>query len=215
MGIRILLTILSGGMSFAAPPVATSRSTVGVFLRFERPDSPSFTRRLERDVAAIFRPAGVDLVFPRPQDGTRDYHRVVIVEMRGHCTSWRAAEVSGEAEAAPLGWTRLNADGQVMPFAMLDCDQVARAARRANRLHGPLGHFSTFSRLAARVMAHELVHALLRTAEHRQTDCGRAQLRQADALDQARLDPSEIAALREIGRPSFGVAVAEKTTGGQ
>ncbi|MBI3694799.1 MAG: hypothetical protein HY238_08170 [Acidobacteria bacterium] len=53
------------------------------------------------------------------------------------------------------------------------------------------------------------MHALLRTTDHHSTDCMRPFLRASDLLSEARLTPTEIAALRLVGRASSSLTLAQ------
>jgi len=59
-------------------------------------------------------------------------------------------------------------------------------------------------RLVGRVMAHELMHALLRRPGHDNTDCARPVIAAYDLHVEPRLHPSEIAALRNLWKPAGG-----------
>jgi len=204
----------SAGMVSAALPesILMPPPSVGVLLRFERKPGSGFVKDLRREVEAIFRPAGLDMHWEVLDQRTqpKTYDRIVVVEMRGACNLGLINQAGGPAqERSRLGSTRVQ-EGEVLPFSMVDCDQIARAVwnSRGNatgRLLLPV----TYRRLTGRVMAHELLHALLRTRDHRESDCARAMLITSDLPQQARLVSSEVAALRRIGLATLPSALAE------
>jgi len=201
---RILLGVLLVAPAVigqtASPQFA--KPTVGLILTFQQQPAPAFARELRRSVDEVFRPAGLGfhwLTDLKVQPGT--YDRAIVANLTGRCDPRRMDELPATSHGRlQLGTTVVN-DGEVIPFINLHCDDMARvvSAQRAvtpNRLQLD----AMFYRVAARVMAHELMHALLKTTDHRNTDCARAPLRAADLMMNAKLQPSEVAALREIGR---------------
>ncbi|MBI3694800.1 MAG: hypothetical protein HY238_08175 [Acidobacteria bacterium] len=209
----LLLSFLPGGAP-AAPagplPLELRPPTVGVMLKFDRQPAPAFLKQLQKDVAAILRPTGLDLHWEMVGAGHHPgaYDRVVVLEMRGYCSGLRSLNGEPPPEGGlPLGWTLIN-NGEVIPYAIVDCDQMARAlAQPQLRIQSRQLLPSLYSRLASRVVAHELMHTLLRSADHHDSDCTRSPLRAVDLTREVRLRPNEVAALREIGRPS-GTALA-------
>ena len=216
MTTRILLFLLSfslGGApaTLAAPlPPELRPPTVGVMLKFDRQRAPAFLKQLQKDVAAIFRPTGLDLHWEIVGAGRQPgaYDRVVVLEMRGCCDTLRPLNGGPAPDGSlPLGWTLIS-DGEVIPYAVVDCDHMARAlAQPQIRIQNRQLLPGLYSRLASRVVAHELMHTLLRTADHHDGDCTRSPLRDVDLAREVRLEPNEVAALRQIGRPS-GTALA-------
>ena len=203
--------LLAGTTAALAGPLSPELQppTVGVMLKFDRKPAHAFLKHLQAEVGAIFQPAGLDLRWEilgdKKTPGT--YNRVVVVEMHGRCEPVEAAVTPSGSDR--LGWTNLS-DGEVLPYAALDCDQIARVVASAR---GPLLKRqlwpTLYVRLASRVLAHELLHALLQTSDHHETDCARSTVRSADLGYRPQLDPTEIAALRQIGRVSR-VTIARK-----
>ena len=219
MTTRILLFLLSfslGGAptTLAAPlPPELRPPTVGVMLKFDRQPAPVFLKQLRRDVGGIFRPAGLDLTWELRGGQTRPgtYDRVVVLDFRGRCGSNRLDEAHGASTGHKrLGGTMVS-DGEVIPFVMVDCDQMAAVVRS---MHIPVSSKvflpGIYNRLASRVAAHELMHALLRTTEHHPTDCMRPFVRASDLQSEARLTPAEIAALRLAGRATPSLTLAQR-----
>jgi len=216
MTTRILLFLLGfllGGKpaAVAVPlPSELRPLSVGVMLKFDHQPAPAFLKQLQKDVAAIFRPAGLDLRWEVLVPGRKPstYDRVVVLELRGYCSALRPLNSDPAPEGSlPLGWTLIS-NGEVIPFAVVSCDHMVWALaqpqlRSRNRQLLP----AVYNRLASRVVAHELMHTLLRTADHHDGDCTRSPLRDVDLAGVARLTPDEVAALRQIGRPE-GTALA-------
>lgn len=188
-----------------SPDLAPPR--VGVMLRFEREPSPAFLQLLQSEVGSIFRPSRLDLRWEILQSGRQPgtYNRVAVVQMHGTCAP---TETRGTSSGSlRLGWTAVN-EGEVLPYATIDCDQIARvlASSRNPSVNRQLWP-TIYARLAGRVLAHELIHVLLRSPEHSDSDCARSPLRSIDLDLQARLSDAEVAALKQIGRRT-GTAMA-------
>ncbi len=213
MTIRILVFVSLCWAAAAAEPVSSrfAPPRVGVLVRFERRPSSLFVKVLQQQVDAIFRPSGLDLQWETLSQNKQpgSYDRVVIVEMRGVCNpNWPTAPGQSLDSNVPLGWAMVN-DGEVLPYTVVDCHQIARVIADRHHDSTRLTSFATYTRLASRVLAHELMHALLRTAEHHQSDCMRSPLRPSDLEVEPRLQPKEIAALKGIMRPR-GEALAQR-----
>jgi hypothetical protein len=178
--------------------------TVGVLLKFQQKPGPGFVKQLRGAVREIFRPTGLDvrLEVLDPKTPSRQYDRAVVVDMHGRCTTWPAEDLPEPAEGTVLlGFTRVQ-EGEVIPFAAVDCDQIARVvAGMRHQTHNRLLLQTTHRQALARVLTHELLHVLLAEPEHHDTDCLRSPLRPFDLSIQPRLKAPEILALRQVGRP--------------
>ncbi|MBI1790721.1 MAG: hypothetical protein HYR60_24595, partial [Acidobacteria bacterium] len=121
--------------------------------------------------------------------------------LKGQCGAQRAeAPVEPPEGMVKLGWS-LVAGGEVLPYSGVDCDQIARVAQSGAFQFPRNFRHVVYQRLAGRVVAHELVHVLLRTREHHATPLGRSPLNPASLGFDAALEPAEIAALRQLAKP--------------
>ncbi len=205
----LLLTLVLGVSPLLQPP------RVGLLLRFEHPPDSRFVKQLRREVSRLFQPSGLDFRWEVLDGGRRPgaYEAVVLVEMRGRCSDHRVFEVREEPESrVDLGWTIVN-DGEVIPYSVVDCDQIARVTRRTGQFSDRRLLPWLFLRLAARVTTHEILHVLLQTTEHHNTDFRRSPLDSSALLLDARLSHAEVAALRRLGRNPAGTAIAERPQG--
>ena len=174
---------------------------VGVLLQFEDKPSRRFVRDLSQEMQRIFRPTGLAFHFQSLDDGSQAvYQRVVLVVMKGRCDP---TLLEGSAERVmgqrALGTTLL-IDGEVAPLSVVDCDAIARmVANFGFRAFPRIVGWPFFVRLTGRVLAHELLHVLLRSAAHGISDCTRPRLSTRDLHDQARLEPAEVLQLRRLG----------------
>jgi hypothetical protein len=203
--------------SFAALPAAEPASpeylprTVGVMLTFEHRPAGDFLRNL-RGLEETFRASGLDLRWEVAKEGWRPgvYFRVVVVTVRGHCGFDRVRELAPARDSTvPLGWTVVS-DGEVIPHLTIDCDRIAAVTAGLRDVYGRQFLPELYRRLASRVVAHELMHVLLRTTEHTRSECLRTPLQIGDLRRPLRLTAGEIQALRELGRPSAGVLASKQ-----
>ncbi len=201
---------MAGAQSYVPPALAAPK--VGLMVAFDQPPQKDFLKQLRREVEQIFRPSGLDLTWElrdgRKQPGT--YDRVALLDFRGQCGSNRLSDARGSSTGSQRLGETVVSEGEVLPFTFVDCNQIASVVRnvhqqwaRESLLPGIYRH------LAARVVAHELMHALLRTADHHPTDCMRPSLQAPDLQSEARLTPPEIAALRLVGRAAPSPTLAQ------
>jgi len=205
-----ICALLSVGL-WATTPTIPSRP-IGIHLTFQKKEPPRpFLRRLQREVEEIFAPAGVKLTWSisPAHPSTADGAEIVEVDMLGTCRLDRLfrneSRLSGQIE---LGWTRVR-DGRVLPESAVDCDRIAAVVLATNRHESNLALLhGTYNRVVSRVMAHELMHALLRTQEHHFAFDAGHPVRPRDLFEPARLDPSQIDAIRKILNRDPGTMLA-------
>jgi hypothetical protein len=203
-----LLPLLAA-LGLQAAPVSPDLAppTVGLMVKFDHKPSPGFLKSLQSEVGAIFRPSRLDLRWEmlQPHRSPGVYNRVAVIEMHGTCAP--GADSGSSQISTRLGWTNVS-DGEVQPYITIDCDNIAQVLASTWN-HSASRHLAPplYARLTARVMAHELIHVLLRTSEHHDSDCLRSPLRSLDLAFQPRLSNPEITALQRIGRER-GAALA-------
>ena len=178
-------------------------ATVGVIVKYHQTPAKDFLKQIQEEVRRIFRPSGLDVRWEvlngNLQPGT--YTRTVVLDLRGRCDPSRLPLVGYGLDGALRLGDALVSDGEVIPHTMLDCDAVAVVVA-GMRTHLPSRHLlpELYRKVAGRVVAHELLHVLLRTADHDESDYLKSPLRTTDLLYEARLKSKEVASLREIGR---------------
>jgi hypothetical protein len=206
MALRIaaLALLLSAASLSAASscPDDLPAPTVGVLLRFDRPPQRGFVNELRLTVEQIFRPAGLAFRWGvAPPEKEVCGHRTVVIDLHGFCgpALLRDAGDTEPLREFPLGWTFV-VGGEVLPTSMVDCDRITRATLQIGlaRSHREWRDL-LYVRLAGQVMAHELMHALLRTSDHDGADLTRSPVYLGDLRPLPRLTPAQITALRQIG----------------
>jgi hypothetical protein len=205
MALRIAalaLLLSAASLSAASPCPDLPVPTVGVLLRFDRPPQRGFVNELRLTVEQIFQPAGLAFRWAvAPPEKEVCGHRTVLIDLHGFCGPALLRD-AGDLEPLrelPLGWTFV-VGGEVMPNSMVDCDRITRATLQIGlaRSHREWRNL-LYVRLAGQVMAHELMHALLRISDHDGADLTRSPLRLDDLRPLPRLTPGQITALRQIG----------------
>lgn len=156
------LHILCIAVLGCAIPVLAADLTVVV--AFDAPYSDRSFQQMKRETEDIVRDSGLHLDWrSRGEVAGSSFSDLVVLRFTGKCTLDQSA-ARGE-ERGPLAFTH-NADGQVLPFGEISCDRIAATLwpamwgddfARADYLLG---------RALGRVVAHELVHMLTRSASH-------------------------------------------------
>lgn len=119
---------------------------------------------MRQEVAAILAPAGLATEWCPPGDScVSETAALVIVKVHGSC---RMDQIPlPTRKIGPLGWTHIT-DGDVLPFSGIDCDRVRDYIGRLASPAKPPEREAILGRALARVLAHELYHALARTEQH-------------------------------------------------
>ena len=179
---------------------ASSTPEIGVFLTFQNKPSASFQRQMRREVDSLLAPAGLRLRWvDKASDQPAQFLDTVWVELRGACRlNWSGQSGRRVSGQVVLGWTLVH-EGRVQPESMVDCDQISGViAALARDVHNPAMLHRMHTRLAGRVMAHELMHALLRTPVHHFGYGEDRPLRPWDLLEPGHLEQHQIVALRQV-----------------
>jgi hypothetical protein len=155
---------------FLALPTASqaanqSPEDLTVILDFKGPQSQNSIREMEQEARLILDSFGVRLGWAllgqRPH---ASYTSVAIITFRGSCefNPWQPPR---SLDPGAYAFTRIT-DGQVLPFAEVNCDRVVSAVRDAISGRGYAGAEQMVGRALGRVLAHELVHILTRSVLH-------------------------------------------------
>lgn len=153
--------------AFAALPAfaaAPSPSDVTVILDFKGTYSKVARREMERETSAILHSSGVRLDWTLlGASAGKSFRDLVVMTFKGTC----------EYEPAPPRYDELGpyamtttTDGQIQPFGVVDCDRVVDSARTAMSGEDFSQADLLVGRALGRVVAHELVHMLTKSAEH-------------------------------------------------
>jgi len=115
-----------------------------------------------REAAHILKKSGVSLDWRIGDPGQSVDGLLVVVKLVGRC------DMDGPAAilmTGPLGWSH-EANGVVLPFSDLACDNIRGQVQSAPVAGNPLRGNVLLGRAMGRVLAHELYHIVADTAEH-------------------------------------------------
>ena len=165
-----LYACLAASSAFAAEPTPD----VTVILDFKGLSSPQAIAEMEREASQIIRASGIELGWQRRDGSTaRTYNDLVVLTFRGSCMFVPAPPVYDEL--GPYASTRTS-NGEVQPFADVDCDRVVSSAHAA-MFGGDFGKADILiGRALGRVVAHELVHMLTKSDIHAKDGVQKAEL---------------------------------------
>jgi hypothetical protein len=165
---------------------------LAILMKFDRTPPAGVLESMQREVAAIFAPAGIQVAWRSLEhnDGREVFRHVVVVRFRGACSANPASfmEIEPLLEDNELAHALVR-DGRALPFAEVHCDRVSaflrpwRKAEQAGTLGIAMG----------RVIAHELYHVLTNTLTHGQGDLSKAHVSAEDlGWRAATFSPEEI-----------------------
>jgi hypothetical protein len=146
---------------------------LAIYTRFSHPPSALSIAYMKTELDAIMRPFSLRLNWRSLEQGGGHeiVTNLVVVSFQGVCQAdtlphWNPS-------AGNLGWTHI-ADGQILPFADVDCDSIRRLMTASLASAGPPERERLLGRAMARVLAHELYHFLARTTRHASTGIAKA-----------------------------------------
>jgi hypothetical protein len=186
--INFALSCASGAS--VAPPATPTPLTV-VF-QFDKPHSEKAFEEMKRELATIFRNAGIQIGWrDRGQvSSSESFPNLVVVKFHGVCKMEPAAD--RDEDSGPLAFTHAS-DGVVLPFSEVECDQVRSSLRRAMSRGDRARSDMVLGRAMARVLAHELYHVLARTESHSANGVAQRAFSGSDLIgDQLELSPDEL-----------------------
>ena len=160
-GIRLILTLFVGTTAFAASAPVT------VLLDFEQPGSSSALPALTAELHRLLSRADiqVDIQVKNSFAGHAEFKDVVLVKMKGRCSMESLSVAALSGERGPLAMT-YSVDGNVLPFADVNCDRVRTSVQRASGRANAAQHQAEYGIALARVVAHELYHILAKSSTH-------------------------------------------------
>lgn len=138
-------------------------SELTVVLHFKGEYAPGALKEMEREASQILEASGYRLGWDfLGRNPGATYDDLVVVTFHGSC---EFSPVMAPGEPGAYAFTHIT-DGNVQPFAEVDCDRVAGAVLAAmTRRDYPTGN-QLVGRALGRVVAHELVHMVTRSTAH-------------------------------------------------
>lgn len=174
---------------------------------------------MKREVGSLMSQAGYrvewrSLDAPRGEEG--DASMLAVLELNGTCglaAGYGAAE-RPLATNTSLATTSIT-DGQVMPFSSLNCTALTRSVSASLGQEAGARRDFLYGRAMARVVAHELYHVLMRSAEHARNGVARSCFSTGDLLtERFEFEGATLARLRSrIDAAPDAVAIGDDATG--
>jgi hypothetical protein len=163
-----------------------------IYTRFASPASALSIGEMRAELDAIMLPFHMRFDW-RSLDNASGHEvvaEVVVVSFKGAC---RVDSVPlWGPPAGTLGWTHI-ADGEILPFADVDCDKIRELITTPLAVSHPMEREGLLGRAMARVLAHELYHFLAHTTKHASTGIAKASYSGAElASNSLRFDPAQL-----------------------
>jgi hypothetical protein len=168
MGRVLICTGLAAAFAFL---MRAQTGAITVFMDFdEKPSAPSIAA-MEKEAGEIMKASGLalDWRLVRDNHGSEGVSNLIVLRFKGKCRAYpplpsafdEARAQEQPAQPVVLGSTMIS-NGQVLPFSEVECDSIRKLIANA----GTPQHDSLLGRALGRVVAHELFHALAKTAGH-------------------------------------------------
>jgi Fe-S cluster biogenesis protein NfuA len=187
---NLAVGLLTAAAGLLAQEAAEPR--LAILMKFDRTPPAGVLESMQREVAAIFAPAGIQVAWRslEDNDGREVFRHVVVVRFRGACSGNPASllELEPLLEESELAHALVR-DGRALPFAEVHCDRVSAFLRPWRKAE----QGATLGIAMGRVIAHELYHVLTNTLTHGQGDLSKAHVSAEDLGSRtATFSPEEI-----------------------
>lgn len=180
---------------------------ITIYTRFAQPVPNSSIDSMKAELDAILPLLRFDW---RPLDGASGHEvmdEILVVTFKGGCHTAVLPPITTPSGA--LGWISVT-DGQVLPFADVDCDKIRELLGSYLAITPPRERERLMGRAMARVLAHELFHYFAKSTKHSSTGVAKAFYTGADlAADHLNLNAAQL----EIVRHSRMHQVTSEPTG--
>jgi hypothetical protein len=181
----------------ALPLCAEASPRLAVILDFKQSRANPVVQEMERATEEILSGSGMRLTWRmRSEVQSEAFSELVLVTFHGDC----AIDVATPRipMPGPLASSQI-VDDQILPFADVYCDRVA-ALTRAAMTRPELWHAQRdMGRALAKVLAHELMHMITKSAIHGAEGVAQPALSGRQLLDQGTiLEPDDLHRIREV-----------------
>ena len=174
---RPVICALFGLAAFTSTALAAGPVTL--ILQFDGRHSEQSVGEMKRELQNIMRGSGTELNWRNFADvsASESFPSLVVVTFHGNCDMRPFTSAASDGGMA-LGYSHVS-DGEVIPFADVECDRIRRELRS---VHGAItaGDDRMLGRALGRVLAHELHHIIDRTRTHERTGLFRKSLSPQD-----------------------------------
>ncbi len=163
------MKVLALGLLLAALPAAGGSRVyelpVALYASFQQPAPAAVVDAMHAELGLILAPSGIRFEWRSLDNvsGSDVSSELAVLTFKGKCDV--EGLTSRTVSDGALGWTHIT-DGVILPFADIDCDRIRLFLQRELLFVPMAEREAVFGRALARVVAHELYHIFLRTAEH-------------------------------------------------
>ena len=158
------LFVAACSLASAAVPVGRPLRDVTIILDVKGTYSEAAFREMRREAAQIIETSGLHLDWRMRSDAQNaTFNDLVVMTFRGACSF--DPTLPAYSELGPLAVTR-TANGAIQPFGEVNCDRVVGTIRPAMFGEDYAKADFLVGRAIGRVVAHELVHMLTKSAQH-------------------------------------------------
>ena len=190
---------------------ASAESELVVYLKADpaQPSGPlSF---MKKELTTLMHAAGYRVEW----GGESHSDDLVVVELNGNCSLPAGYERPSAPSAAPAAFASTNVtDGQVLPFASVNCATITRSLSTTLWKEAGAQRDFFYGRALARVIAHELYHILMRSTDHSRNGVTRRCFSNAELMaDRFEFEGPALAQLRARPQtPATAAADSEDAT---
>jgi hypothetical protein len=160
----VLTSLVAIAPRLCSQPPALPSQPVTVILDFEQSYPSHVVEEMKREAESILRGSHLSLEWRmRSEVGQQSFVDLVLVTFRGQCSL--DAPVTEVLDMQPLAFTHMIGN-QVQPFAEVECNRIASLVRPAMSDRDLRLADQRMGQAMARVLAHELMHMLTKSAAH-------------------------------------------------
>jgi hypothetical protein len=162
----------------AAPLLKTQPPNIGIFMQFDAAPGALQVDAMETEVGKLFQPSGLALMWRLASEnrGGEVFSGLAMVRFKGTWSAEHWQNPAGRSlpdEIRSLGSTEV-ADGRVLPFSEVHCDEVRKALAFLRPGTGLKEKQQALGRALGRVLARELYHILANAEDHTTQGLARA-----------------------------------------
>jgi hypothetical protein len=192
---RLALCCVASFFTLASgAPVPSQKLTI--VLDFNGPHSARSIEEMKTELGTILDGSGLELDWRSPQEAARvNVDNLVVVRFNGTCILEPVSYLYDER--GPLAFTHTSA-GEMLPFSEVACDTVTASVRSAMSGGDYKKADLLLGRALGRVVAHELVHMLTRSALHSRLGIEKTALSGGELIaDHLRLSEQDLLKLQQ------------------
>lgn len=174
---------------------STEPRSLTIIMQFEHRYSAASVEEMKVEFERIVLPAKLRLEWLMVDGltGRETFQQIVIVHFKGDCEADHTAAATRSSQR--LGLTHIVGDA-LSPFTELDCGQIRSLMAQNQAAETTIQFARLLGRAMARVLAHEVYHAVLKTTQHGPRGITKASLTRADLFSGTlRFEPDQIARL--------------------